>query len=172
MLTDYGSRVASLGVLLKLLRDESGLTQEELANRSGLSARSVSDIERGLRRRLYTDTAHRLADALSLSGAQRDGFVAAARGRAMPRPDPPALPLPLNRLVGRVDELASLSDALSPGNRRLVTITSPLLRVGWREHLQAECIEGCGWSDGARPKSSRQPRRWPRALRPQLLLPR
>ncbi|MBA2477732.1 MAG: XRE family transcriptional regulator [Sporichthyaceae bacterium] len=115
--------MASLGVVLKLLRDESGLTQEELASRSGLSARSVSDIERGLRRRLYADTAHRLADALSLSGAQRDGFVAAARGRAMPRPDPPALPLPLNRLVGRVDELASLGDALSPGNRRLVTIT-------------------------------------------------
>ena len=123
MLTEYGSWVASLGVVLKLLRDESGLTQEELASRSGLSARSVSDIERGLRRRIYPDTAHRLADALSLSGDQRGGFLAAARGGPLPRPDPPALPLPLTRLIGRVDELASLSDALTPGNRRLVTIT-------------------------------------------------
>jgi len=123
LLTEYGSWVASLGVVLKLLRDESGLTQEELASRSGLSARSVSDIERGLRRRIYPDTAHRLADALSLSGDQRGGFLAAARGGPLPRPDPPALPLPLTRLIGRVDELASLSDALTPGNRRLVTIT-------------------------------------------------
>ncbi|MGI9084926.1 MAG: ATP-binding protein [Aeromicrobium sp.] len=115
--------MASLGVVLRLLRDESGLTQEELASRSGLSARSVSDIERGLRRRLYADTANRLADALSLSGDQRDDFLAAARGRPLPRPEPPSLPFPLTRLIGRVDELPFLTDALTPGNRRLVTIT-------------------------------------------------
>ena len=36
--------------LLRQLRDEAGLTQEELAEAAGLSPRSVSDLERGINR--------------------------------------------------------------------------------------------------------------------------
>jgi transcriptional regulator with XRE-family HTH domain len=69
------------GVLLKRLRYESGLTQEELAEAATLSARSVSDLERGITLTARKETARLLADALSLTGPTRAAFEAAARGR-------------------------------------------------------------------------------------------
>jgi transcriptional regulator with XRE-family HTH domain len=68
--------------LLRQLRAEARLTQEELAEAAGLSPRSVSDLERGINRTARKDTALLLADALSLTGPRRELFVAAARGRA------------------------------------------------------------------------------------------
>jgi transcriptional regulator with XRE-family HTH domain len=47
----------------------AGLTQEELAAQAGVSARTISDIERGLTRRSHHDTMALLAEALGLSGA-------------------------------------------------------------------------------------------------------
>ena len=51
------------GGLLRQLRDEAGLTQEELAEAAGLSSRSVSDLERGIHRTARKDTAELLAGA-------------------------------------------------------------------------------------------------------------
>ena len=42
--------------LLRLLRAEARLTQEELAKAAGLSPRSVSDLERGINRTARKDT--------------------------------------------------------------------------------------------------------------------
>jgi transcriptional regulator with XRE-family HTH domain len=70
-----------LAGVLRSLREDVALTQEELAQRAGLSVRTVSDIERGLRRRLYQDTAEHLAAALGLDGEAREEFVELARGR-------------------------------------------------------------------------------------------
>src|SRR5580704_18226968 len=70
------------GGLLRRLRDEAGLTQEELAEAAGLSSRSVSDLERGIHRTARKDTAELLAGALGLAEPARYLFVAAARGRA------------------------------------------------------------------------------------------
>jgi WD40 repeat protein/transcriptional regulator with XRE-family HTH domain len=70
------------GGLLRRLRAEAGLTQEQLAEAAGLSPRSVSDLERGIHRTARTDTAELLAGALGLAGPARSLFVAAARGRA------------------------------------------------------------------------------------------
>jgi tetratricopeptide (TPR) repeat protein/transcriptional regulator with XRE-family HTH domain len=67
--------------LLRLLRTEARLTQEELAGAAGLSPRSVSDLERGVNRTARKETAVLLAGALGLSGAVAGLFVAAARGR-------------------------------------------------------------------------------------------
>ena len=67
--------------LLRQLRTETKLTQEELAEAAGLSPRSVSDLERGIHRTAHKDTAGLLADALGLAGPVRALFVAAARGR-------------------------------------------------------------------------------------------
>ena len=39
------------------------MTQEELAERAGISARTVSDLERGLRTAVHPDTARRLGSA-------------------------------------------------------------------------------------------------------------
>src|SRR5215475_14140634 len=78
------------GVLLRQLRDEAGLTQDELAEAARVSQRAISDLERGVNRTARKDTAVLLADALSLAGHARELFVAAARGRmsvaeALPR---------------------------------------------------------------------------------------
>ena len=53
--------------LLRQLRAEAGLTQEELAEAAGLSPRSVSDLERGINRTARKDTAALLAGALGLA---------------------------------------------------------------------------------------------------------
>jgi len=71
----------SFAELLRLLRAEAHLTQEELAEAAGLSPRSISDLERGVSRTARKDTARLLADALSLRASERTAFVAAARGR-------------------------------------------------------------------------------------------
>src|SRR4051812_17686842 len=98
--------MSALGALLRQLREDSGLTQEELAERSGVSARTVSDIERGLRLRLYADTADRLAGALDLDEAGRREFWQEARGHHRSRfAAVGALPRPLTQLVDRVEEL-------------------------------------------------------------------
>jgi transcriptional regulator with XRE-family HTH domain len=70
------------GDLVRQLRAEAGLTQEELAKAASLSPRSVSDLERGIHRTARKDTAELLAGALGLAGPARPLFVAAARGRA------------------------------------------------------------------------------------------
>lgn len=70
----------SFAGLLRQLRAESKLTQEELAEAAGLSPRSVSDLERGINRTARKDTALLLAGALGLEGPVRAMFVAAARG--------------------------------------------------------------------------------------------
>jgi tetratricopeptide (TPR) repeat protein/transcriptional regulator with XRE-family HTH domain len=72
----------SFAGLLRQLRGEARLTQEELAEAASLSPRSVSDLERGINRTARKESAQLLADALQLSGDVRVVFVAAARGRA------------------------------------------------------------------------------------------
>ncbi len=68
--------------LLRQLRTEARLTQEELAEAASLSPRSVSDLERGINRTARKESAQLLAHALRLSEDVRVVFVAAARGRA------------------------------------------------------------------------------------------
>jgi transcriptional regulator with XRE-family HTH domain len=67
--------------LLRRLRAEARLTQEELAEAAGVSPRSVSDLERGVNRTARKETAVLLAGALGLRGVVGELFVAAARGR-------------------------------------------------------------------------------------------
>jgi tetratricopeptide (TPR) repeat protein/transcriptional regulator with XRE-family HTH domain len=70
------------GGLLRRLRDEAGLTQDELAEAARVSQRAISDLERGINRTARKDTALLLAGALGLDGSASELFVAAARGRA------------------------------------------------------------------------------------------
>ena len=72
----------SFAGLLRQLRAEARLTQEELAEAAGLSTGSVSNLERGVNRTAQKDTAVLLAGALGLAGPGAELFVAAARGRA------------------------------------------------------------------------------------------
>jgi len=72
--------------LLRQLRVDARLTQEELAEEAELSPRSVSDLERGIHRTAQKVTVHLLADALGLPEPARALFVAAARGRGPAEP--------------------------------------------------------------------------------------
>src|SRR5215470_15127628 len=69
----------SFSVLLRACRHRADLSQEELAARAGLSERTVRELEAGRVRSPRRDTARLLADALQLTGTQRDIWMAAAR---------------------------------------------------------------------------------------------
>ena len=72
----------TFGALLRELRANAFLTQEQLAEAAGLSPRSVSDLERGVNQTARMATAKLLADALGLAGEPRSAFLSAARGQA------------------------------------------------------------------------------------------
>jgi transcriptional regulator with XRE-family HTH domain/tetratricopeptide (TPR) repeat protein len=57
------------------------MTQEELAVAADVSPRTVSDLERGINRTARKDTAGLLADAMGLTGREREQFVATALGK-------------------------------------------------------------------------------------------
>src|SRR6266496_3756569 len=66
------------GERLRALRQAARLTQEELAERAGMTAAGISAIERGIRTRTYPRTLTALADALGLTGGDREAFRALA----------------------------------------------------------------------------------------------
>jgi tetratricopeptide (TPR) repeat protein/DNA-binding XRE family transcriptional regulator len=76
-----GERDSQFGVRLRACRRSAGLSQEDLAERSGLHVRTIRNLERGHSRWPYRDTLHRLADALDLHGAVRADFIAVADRR-------------------------------------------------------------------------------------------
>jgi transcriptional regulator with XRE-family HTH domain len=108
----------SFAGLVRQLRAEAGLTQEELAQAAGLPVRTLSDLERGISRTAHKDTAGLLAGALGLPGPVADLFAAAARGRVpaaavlAAREGAPALqnnlPAQLSAFIGRGRELAEV----------------------------------------------------------------
>jgi transcriptional regulator with XRE-family HTH domain len=77
-----GQAGLGFGGLLRQLRDDARLTQEELAEAAQVSPRAVSDLERGINRTARKDTALLLAGALGLDGEARELFVAATRGHS------------------------------------------------------------------------------------------
>jgi tetratricopeptide (TPR) repeat protein/transcriptional regulator with XRE-family HTH domain len=115
--------------LLRQLRAEARLTQEELAEAASLSPQAVSALERGIHRTAHKDTAVLLADALGLPDQVRTLFVAAARGKAPAaavlmarRGVAPgafaaaatrALPRDIAAFTGRQAELARLTETLA-----------------------------------------------------------
>lgn len=95
-------------------RHAARLTLERLAEVSGVSARALSDMERGRSRGPQHGTVTALADALSLEGDVRERFVGLARdGRLRghrARPGSPAeLPGSVPDFTGRAAELVWLS---------------------------------------------------------------
>jgi DNA-binding XRE family transcriptional regulator len=66
------------GELLRRYRFVAGLTQEALAEKAGMSARALSDLERGLRQSPHPDTVRRLAEALNLRREDQLALAASA----------------------------------------------------------------------------------------------
>ena len=144
----------NFGGLLRQLRADAGLTQEELAEAAGLSPRSVSDLERGINLSARKDTARLLANALGLAGPQRGLFEAAARGGAtavavlaargplITRPN--NLPAQLSTFIGREREVSEVRALVE--SSRLVTLTGAGGAGKTRLGLQvaAELLDGSG----------------------------
>ena len=65
----------SFGERLRRLREAAGLTQEQLAERAGLSSNAIAALESGRRQRPYSSTMQALSDALGLSEEERTQLV-------------------------------------------------------------------------------------------------
>lgn len=124
-----GTHTETFGILLRRLRRDVDLTQEELAERAGLSVRTISDLERGISQAPYRVTVQQLAAALNLSVNDRDRLLLAARHRRGPAPEaspPPVvrlLPLEPNQLVGRERDESEVVHLLRRPDVRLLTLT-------------------------------------------------
>lgn len=126
---------ARLGDILKRYRQEAGLTQEELAERAGLSVRGIKALEGGERTRPHKDTIRLIADALQLSPSERQMLLEAVRqardgaanvaSRSEETPRWSNLPLQLTPFIGREREVASVVDLLIRPSVRLLTLTGP-----------------------------------------------
>ena len=119
----------SFGSLLRSYRTDAGLTQEQLAERAGLSRRGIADLERDARRAPYAHTLEELRAALGLSPAEYAVLAAAAR-RQIPGAETPAatrerhnLPLRTNSFVGREADRARATSLLDAS--RIVTLVGP-----------------------------------------------
>ena len=122
----------AFGTVLLRLRSAAGLSQEDLAERAGLSRNGISDLERGLSQAPRFETVHLLAEGLALSADERATLLAAARPAvweetSLGRRPPPliSLPAPLTRLIGRETEVSTLRDRLQDEGIRLLTLTGP-----------------------------------------------
>lgn len=142
------------GDMLRALRRERDLTQAALADLAGCAAQTVRAFESG-RRRPSRAMAERLAQVLGVPPEQRDAFLRLARdgvnnesvvqvvlttavdvspGRSTTMDDPVALvsgvrpaelPVPANVLIGRAEELSTISARLREPACRLLTIIGP-----------------------------------------------
>ena len=89
--------IRAFGALLRARRRAAGLSQQDLADRSGLSIRAISNLERGRTRWPYRDSLLRLAESLGLGGVGREEFLTAGRR-------PPGGPEAADALGGHLDE--------------------------------------------------------------------
>ncbi|MCK2215960.1 helix-turn-helix domain-containing protein [Actinomadura sp. ATCC 31491] len=107
----------TLGALLRRWRERALLTQEQLAEKTGLSTRTIRRMEQGGPHRPRSSSLRLLGEALGLGPAELALLAAAARGRlpraaapptprstaapAPPSPQSTAAPAPPPRLVVR-----------------------------------------------------------------------
>jgi tetratricopeptide (TPR) repeat protein/transcriptional regulator with XRE-family HTH domain len=160
------------GALLRGYRVAAGLSQQELAEKSGLTSRTVSGLERGRTRAPYRNSLYRLADALDLRDQARAEFIAAASRRLAPaatgatsgprkhgasaprsgnaRIVPRQLPAPVPAFAGRREQLAALSQVLEePGGTAVITaiggtagVGKTALAVYWAHQVAADFPDG------------------------------
>lgn len=125
------------GIQLYIHRQAAGLSQEELAIRSGLTARTISNLERGATRAPHPNSVRRIADALHLGSEERAEFIVVGARKRLSNAKsvidtslsgamsahqvglvlPRQLPAPVHTFIGRDAELKTLTGALdSPGD--------------------------------------------------------
>jgi predicted ATPase len=130
-LVQHSSERQSFGSLLRRYRTDQGLTQDQLAERTGLSRRGIADLERGARLAPYAHTLEQLRAALDLSEGEYRALVEAARPQPAGGLDTGAerrraqhnLPIRPTRFVGREPDRAHIASLLQ--SSPLVTLVGP-----------------------------------------------
>jgi predicted ATPase/transcriptional regulator with XRE-family HTH domain len=124
------------GEMLRAFRVRAGMSQEALAEASGVSVRTISDLERGQRPSAHLETVRLLASALDLSSDERRRLIESARPvgpvsasssrtRIGESRWSASIPAPATPLVGRASELDELVAALGARTGEIVTLTGP-----------------------------------------------
>ena len=144
----------SLGALLRQYRLAAGMTQETLADRSGISAQAIGTLERGTRRFPHQHTVGRLAEALRLSADEHAELVAAASRPSTPkaptaeRPVVAQLPASVQGFSGREDVLVAM-DALLADDAVVISaiagtpgIGKTTLAVHWAHRVRSRFPDG------------------------------
>lgn len=132
-MTAQDARSRSSGAWLRESRRAAGLTQEELAERSGLATRTISDLERGVSARPYPRSIRILVAALRLPQDLADEVIAQYRSSVVSARR--RLPAGIGEAGGQIDD-----DRASP-ERQLLTVprqlpAAPKLFVGRRSELE------------------------------------
>jgi predicted ATPase/DNA-binding XRE family transcriptional regulator len=122
-------KTLTFGDLLRRYREKAHLTQEELAERAGLTPQAISMLERGERRRPQRYTVQKLVETLQLSPQDGTEFEAVARlsrtVRSTTTPPRRSFPIPPTTLIGRRREVADVTAILREMPVRLLTLTGP-----------------------------------------------
>ncbi|MEV0134978.1 helix-turn-helix domain-containing protein [Dactylosporangium sp. NPDC050688] len=112
---EAGPAAGDFAVVLRRLRESRSLTQEELAERAGLTAKAIGALERGERRRPYPHTVRALADGLGLDDGDRAALVAAVPARTAAPPGQNAAPPGLSTAVPGQYAALPGQNATAPG---------------------------------------------------------
>ena len=130
----------TFGAMLRERRVAARLTQEQLAEFSGISVRTIRDLERDKVRRPHRESVDLLAKALGLGDAEHDELL--RRGCLAPSPRarrraagdragvPRQLPAAVPHFTGRGAELARLADLLPEAHAGRTVVVSGLSGTG------------------------------------------
>ena len=126
---------SQFSVLLRQLRRQTELTQEDLAERAGLSVRTIRRLETGASANPQLETVRVLADALRLEPDVRATMLAVADGQARPTVVEPRPESPFERrLAEAADDLAHAVGTRLRREEELRRIQDPFpLPVRWSQ---------------------------------------
>ena len=114
--------------MLRRVRLQAQLTQEELSERSGVSVRTVRNLESGRLKTPRLSSVRALAKGLGLEAEERRQFDLLAgldveTRHAAASATGGSIPVPLSPLVGRDSEASRLVEVVFGGTTRLITLT-------------------------------------------------
>jgi predicted ATPase/transcriptional regulator with XRE-family HTH domain len=125
--------------LLRRYRRQSGLTQEELAERAGLSPSAISQLERGLTVAPHKDTVDLLISALALAADDAAILIQAARRPRSTVVDT-AVPTPPSSSEGAAATPSLPTDERSSPGMPSYRLSTPLTPLLGREHAEAGIV--------------------------------
>jgi DNA-binding XRE family transcriptional regulator len=118
----------TFGAMLRGFRWQAQLTQEELAERAGVSVRTIRNLESDRMKTPRLSSVRALAEGLGLTAEERRrfdllaGLDVGARHTAASTTGG-SIPVPLSPLVGRDSEVSRLVEVVFDGTTRLITLT-------------------------------------------------